>query len=291
MGANLQGVGVDVKLVSVHFLFGHEAKNDFGMTGWGGVGYGGRGKPDVVVVYPYKEGKNGFYLDWAELRNTCYHELIHLLLRNDIEEEDVEKMGDIINRRQKGWCFWCSYLSERAIALGLGPPDMGDESMAVSATAKKRHMLARANRKEGKMATRDLVERFLINNVSIFGEDPHFDLNPCYIGVAQCLDRLPRQVVTKLIENTIVHIPQGRPSVINVREPVAIIILPESMESWPWKAIIGAIAHEFAHIIGGNLDDNEANGLANLWGFEKEIEASQRMSERLVLARLLGKRG
>jgi len=82
-------------------------------------------------VYPYVGGK----VDWAELRNTSYHELIHLLLRDDIEEEDVEKMGDIINRRQKGWRFWCSYLSERAIALGLGPPDMADESVAVCATA------------------------------------------------------------------------------------------------------------------------------------------------------------
>ena len=138
------------------------------------------------------------------------------------------------------------------------------------------------------MASNNLVERFLVNNVSIFGEDPHFDLNPCYIGVAQCLDKLPEEVVRKLCDDIVVHISSGRPSVVHAYEPLTVIILPDSVESWPWEAIRGAIAHEFAHIISGSHDDKEANDLARSWGFEKEIEASLRISNGLTLQKLVG---
>lgn len=134
-------LGINARLVDVHFLFGKEARNEYGVSGWGSVFYGGQGElPEVVVVFPYTERKNGFRLDWVELRNTCYHELIHLLLRDEIEEEDVEKMGDIINRRQKGWRFWVSYLRGRAIALGLGPPDTAGMTLwQYARVERKRH--------------------------------------------------------------------------------------------------------------------------------------------------------
>lgn len=117
-------LGINARLVDVHFLFRKEARYEYGVSGLGAVFYGDSGKlPEVVVAFPYKVGNNGFDLDWVELKNTCYHELIHLLLRDEVQEEDVEKMSDIINRRQKGWRLWCAYLREKAIALGLGPPD------------------------------------------------------------------------------------------------------------------------------------------------------------------------
>lgn len=139
-------LGINARLVDVHFLFGKEARNEYWVSGWGSVFYGGQGElPEVVVVFPYTERKNGFRLDLVELRNTCYHELIHLLLRDEIEEEDVEKMGDIINRRQKGWHFWCSYLRGRAIALGLGPPDpAGMNLWQYARLQRKRHRRGRS---------------------------------------------------------------------------------------------------------------------------------------------------
>lgn len=136
-------LGINPGLVHVIFADGKEARNEYGLAlGWGGIHYtDGSGElPEVLVVFPYSVGSNGLYLDIEELRDTCYHELIHLLLRDEIEEEDVEKMADIINRRQKGWHFWCSYLRGRAIALGLGPPDpAGMNLWQYARVERKRH--------------------------------------------------------------------------------------------------------------------------------------------------------
>ena len=119
-------VGVNAEFIHVIFADANEARHAYGLaSGWGGIRYASchRGLPEVLIVFPYSEGENGLYFDMEEFKNTCYHELIHLLLPDEIEEEDVAKMADILTCRQKGWHFWCSYLSERAIARGLGPPD------------------------------------------------------------------------------------------------------------------------------------------------------------------------
>jgi len=132
-----------------------------------------------------------------------------------------------------------------------------------------------------------VADRFLINNVSICGEDPHADRNPCLLSLEACLDRLPEDVVIELIEKTVVHIPSGIPAVLTIHVPLNIIVLPESMERWSLDARVGAIAHEFAHVVAGNSTDGSANALARSWGFEREIEASRRQREDEMLAVIL----
>lgn len=127
-------LGINPRLTCVHFLFKHEARNDYGLSSWGGVLHCAdelpEVLPEVLVVFPYTVGNNGFHFDWVELRNTCYHELIHILLLGDaIEEEEVDKMADMLNRRQDGWHYWRIYLRGRAIALGLGPLDPAGMSL------------------------------------------------------------------------------------------------------------------------------------------------------------------
>lgn len=119
-------LGINPGLVRVYFLEKFEWKwdPDYSWVGWGGAAArfpADDGLPEVAMVPPYSEGKNGYYLDMMELRDTCYHELIHVLLRNGIVEEEVTKMADILNRHQDGWRYWRSYLRGRAMALGLAP--------------------------------------------------------------------------------------------------------------------------------------------------------------------------
>jgi len=148
-------LGINPGLVHVYFVYAHEARNDFWLlSGWGGVTWNpdDGAAPEVLAVFPFIAGKNGWQLDTLELRDTCYHELIHLLLRDEIEEEDVEKIGDIINRRQDGWRYWRSYLRGRAIALGLGPPEPAPLSLWQYARfqRKKRGISGRMIRMEAK---------------------------------------------------------------------------------------------------------------------------------------------
>lgn len=136
------------------------------------------------------------------------------------------------------------------------------------------------------MAKSALVDRFLIENVSIYGENPHHDLDPRYIGLIRCLEKLPDVIVERLCELVVVHIPRGRPACVQVREPQSVIFLPDSMKTWLWDAIEGAIAHEFAHAMDG-LDtcwtEQDCDDLAAEWGFTAEVQAAQQMSDNLGL--------
>jgi len=128
------------------------------------------------------------------------------------------------------------------------------------------------------MAKRALVDRFLIENVSIYGEDPHHDLEPRYIGLTRCLEKLPDAIVERLCDLVLVHIPRGRPACVSINEPVSLIFLPESMQSWPWDAIEGAIAHEFAHAMDGLetcWTEQDCDDWAVEWGFAAEVQAAQ----------------
>ena len=136
-------LGINPRLVHAHFLENFEARWDwdYSWVGWGGVRWPDDGElPEVVVVFPYSEGKNDLYLDIVELKDTCYHELIHLLLREEIAEKEVAKMADILNLRQNGQHYWRTYLRGRAIALGLGPPDTAGMTLwQYARVERKRH--------------------------------------------------------------------------------------------------------------------------------------------------------
>ena len=93
-------LGINPGLVRVYFLENWERKwdPDYSWVGWGCAAArspADDGLPEVAMVPPYSEGKNGYYLDMMELRDTCYHELIHVLLQDDIvEEEYIEEEID-----------------------------------------------------------------------------------------------------------------------------------------------------------------------------------------------------
>jgi len=148
-------LGINPRLVRAHFLEMIEVKFDFDcdygyFDGWGAARWPDDGElPEVVVVFPYSERKSGLYLDIVELKDTCYHELIHLLLREEISEKEVAELADILYRQRNEWhylrTFWRSYLRGRAIALGLGPPDTAGMTLWQYARVKrKRHRRERA---------------------------------------------------------------------------------------------------------------------------------------------------
>jgi hypothetical protein len=92
--------------------------------------------PEVLVyIYDFITGFRGV----MAIRETAYHELIHVLLQEKAEEEEVEQLTKIISRRREGWRYCRSYLRGKAFECKLGPPQ---ESLTLFQWAKRNKIVS-----------------------------------------------------------------------------------------------------------------------------------------------------
>lgn len=132
-------LGIDPRLVKRHFPPRDERPDwlDYGDYPFGAAccfpGY----CPEVLVyIYDYIRGFQGV----MAIRDNTYHELTHVILQEEAEEEEVDQLAKIISRRRKGWRYCRSYLRGKAFERKLGPPQ---ESWTLFQWAKRNKMKSR----------------------------------------------------------------------------------------------------------------------------------------------------
>lgn len=110
-------------------------------------------------------------------------------------------------------------------------------------------------------------------------------------ALTEFLCRLPDKVADTVLCNSSIAVIDGAssaawswrlvcPAYGRVHETqLHIIVLRKHLRGMPYKAVVGEVAHEFAHVVAGHdmrSDERcqaEADSLAKNWGFQEEIDA------------------
>ena len=114
-------LGIDPCLVKTYFspIDKPPYWSDPSYCTWGEAWWEDGYLPEVLVFLV--DFNNGI-LGLMGIRDTIYHELTHVILREQAGEEEVTQLADIISRRRASWQYCRSYLRREAFERKLGPP-------------------------------------------------------------------------------------------------------------------------------------------------------------------------
>ena len=112
-------IGIEPRLVKAYFLPIDEPPYWFDPCYCQlGEAFWEDGRPEVLVVlYENKDKLFGV----MTLRHVIYHELTHVILRDEANEEEVTEVALIVSPHRQGCSYWRCYLRSRAYQRGLGP--------------------------------------------------------------------------------------------------------------------------------------------------------------------------
>ena len=112
-------LGIDPCFVKVYFWPIDEVPFwcDPSYITWGEAWWEDGYPPEVLV---FLVDLNNGVLGMMGIRDTIYHELTHVILREQAGEEEVTQLADIITRRRAGWQYCRSYLRSEAFKRKLG---------------------------------------------------------------------------------------------------------------------------------------------------------------------------
>ncbi len=114
-----RNLGIDPCLVKTYFLPIDKPPywSDPSYVTWGEAWWEDGYPPEVLVdMFDFPTGVLGL----MKIRETIYHELTHVILQEE-EEEEVTQLADIITRRRASWQYCRSYLRWEAFKRKLGP--------------------------------------------------------------------------------------------------------------------------------------------------------------------------